>query len=366
MMIAPKELETKMRMARPRILCVDDEPQLLGALLPISMPGMNGVQFLAQARIISPESTRILLAGHPSIDGAIAAVNEGNIFRFLIKPCAPNDLRRCLEDALEQTRLVTQDRMLLERKLESISGHLVRAERLASLGTMAGAIGHELNNVLLAFMTTLECIHNEAASGKPPTAEDLETMTKIGGHLTTHAKNLLRLGGSGKADGAVGATDLGTAARDALAILQSAGILRHVQTKLELPAAPLIAAIGKTEIEQVLVNLVKNAAEATGAIERPSIEIALSASTDGHFAVCAVRDNGTGIAKDQAPFIFEPYFTTKPADRGTGLGLFVVRQILQQCAGVISVESAEQQGTTFTFKLPLVADSSQMHGQRVA
>lgn len=132
-----------------RILFVDDEPNVLQALerqfrrwevetavgperglqtiaaggpfavvvSDLRMPGMDGVQFLARVRTTSPDTVRLMLTGQADMSDAIAAVNEGNIFQFLIKPCPPNVLSRALEAALEQYRLVTAERELLEQTL---------------------------------------------------------------------------------------------------------------------------------------------------------------------------------------------------------------------------------------------------------
>ena len=153
---------TSMPRLRPRILCVDDEPNVLAGLVRMlrrefevvtagdgaaglevlarqgpfivvvsdfMMPGMTGVQFLARAKQLAPDTVRILLTGQASLEGAIASVNEGNIFRFLSKPCSREHLVKALEDAIEQARLVTADRELLERKLEDMSADLLRVHR---------------------------------------------------------------------------------------------------------------------------------------------------------------------------------------------------------------------------------------------
>lgn len=133
-----------------KALCVDDEPQVLegitlqlrrrfhvvsacsgaeglDALLkqgPFSvvlsdmrMPGMNGAEFLARVRELEPDVTRMLLTGHSDVQSAIAAVNQGQIFRFLSKPCPPDELRASFEAAAEQHRLVRSERELLEQTL---------------------------------------------------------------------------------------------------------------------------------------------------------------------------------------------------------------------------------------------------------
>jgi len=81
------------------------------------MPGMSGAEFLAQALVIAPDTVRILLTGHAELDSAIAAVNEGRIFRFLCKPCPPPLIVKALGDAVEQNRLILAERVLLEQTL---------------------------------------------------------------------------------------------------------------------------------------------------------------------------------------------------------------------------------------------------------
>src|SRR5450631_170470 len=133
-----------------RILCVDDEPNVLHAIerqfrkrfeitialgpdlalreiaergpfavvvSDLRMPGMDGVQFLARVRQISPDTVRIMLTGEADFSAAIEAVNQGNIFQFLSKPCPAEMLGRALDAALEQHALIMAERELLERTL---------------------------------------------------------------------------------------------------------------------------------------------------------------------------------------------------------------------------------------------------------
>jgi ActR/RegA family two-component response regulator len=134
----------------PRILCVDDDENILDGFqrhlrkkfrvytatganeglkavidagpFPVvvsdyKMPGMNGIQFLAQVRGLAPDSVRIMLTGQTDFATAIAAVNQGNIFRFLVKPCAPMILEKILESGLDQHRLITAERQLTQETL---------------------------------------------------------------------------------------------------------------------------------------------------------------------------------------------------------------------------------------------------------
>ncbi len=135
---------------KPRILCVDDEPNILEALSlslrrrydvvlaaggpaaldiltrdnsivvivsDMRMPQMDGATFLAKARELAPDATRMLLTGHTDLDPAVKAINEGQIFRFLTKPCPPPQLLSAIDAAAEQSRLRTAERVLLEQTL---------------------------------------------------------------------------------------------------------------------------------------------------------------------------------------------------------------------------------------------------------
>jgi response regulator RpfG family c-di-GMP phosphodiesterase len=84
----------------------------------MKMPGMNGIRFLAEVRRLAPSTVRMLLTGHTDLDGAIEAINEGHIYRFLTKPCAPETLIRTLSAGLEQYRLITAEKELLEKTLQ--------------------------------------------------------------------------------------------------------------------------------------------------------------------------------------------------------------------------------------------------------
>lgn len=133
----------------PKILCVDDEPNVLAGLelhlhrrydlttasggaaalellekstfavilSDMRMPGMDGAKFLSHARQRAPDSVRMLLTGQADLDSAMAAVNEGQIFRFLMKPCPPDRLLAAFQSAVEQHRLITSERVLLEQTL---------------------------------------------------------------------------------------------------------------------------------------------------------------------------------------------------------------------------------------------------------
>jgi signal transduction histidine kinase len=321
------------------------------------MPGMNGAEFLRRVRDVVPDTVRMLLTGQAGLEDTISAVNEGHIFRFLAKPCPAPVLIQALDGAVEQARLVTRDRELLESKLDAMSGHLLRTERLATLGTLAGAVGHELANVLVSFDMALRGISKRSQGGLAPEEEDVSALAHVREHLASHARHLLHLGRPGL-PGGTEATDLCAVASETLSMLRSAGTLRHVQVRLELPQAPAVVRVDRIRLEQILLNLIKNAVDAMAGLRgrSPSLGVGVTLEAEPGVASCRVEDCGCGIPQGKLREIFEPYYTTKPPGQGTGLGLFVVKQILDANHGELSVASREGLGTTFTFRIPLAPD----------
>ena len=378
---------------RPRLLCVDDEPQLLAGLSDIlrfrftvvtatspqagltllrdrgpfavvisdfRMPEMNGAEFLRQAREVAPDTVRILLTGQATPENAVAAVNEGHIFRMLMKPCAPPELLRAVEEAMDLRQSVIAERQARQEQVECLSGHLRRADRLATLGTMASAVGHEINNLLMGVAGARSLIEMDRHAGRPPRQSALSLMADAETQLGAHARNLLELGRPVRSD--TETTDLESTIGAVAETLRTAGIVRGSILQTTLPGEPIRVCAARSALQQVLVNLIKNAVEAFG-VPMPStarIHVSVTADARTGTATMTVADNAAGIAADELPFVFEPYYTSKSPECGTGLGLFVVRQIVADAGGEITVESQKGRGTTFTVKLPLAhATSSQ-------
>ena len=134
-------------------------------------------------------------------------------------------------------------------------------------------------------------------------------------------------------------------------MLRSAGKLRRLEVITEVGPEPLIVTVNRTRIEQILVNLVVNAVDAIGD-RTGSITVDVHPSEDGRRVVCEVRDTGCGISPENLPKIFQPFFTTKTEDKGTGLGLPVARGIVESYGGTLIATSQVGGGTTFTFDLP--------------
>jgi response regulator RpfG family c-di-GMP phosphodiesterase len=118
---------------------LEKDPSIAVVLSDLRMPGMDGTAFLSQARRAAPDTVRMLLTGHADTTSAIAAVNEGQVFRFLVKPCAPPALLAAFQAAVEQHRLVTCERVLLEQTLRGCIKMLTDVMSLANPSVFARA-----------------------------------------------------------------------------------------------------------------------------------------------------------------------------------------------------------------------------------
>jgi len=254
--------------------------------------------------------------------------------------------RRKAEDELRAAKAS------IEEQLEETRKSLLLAERRATLGTLAGGVGHELRNIAQIQVAAIDELLGALAANEDVTAlvrTLLPDLERVAEHIAEHGKRLMQLARPGPDH--VGPIDLNSVVKDVISMLRGAGKLRRLVVITEVGPEPLIVTVNRTRIEQILVNLVVNAVDAIGE-HNGSITVDVHPSADGTRVVCEVHDNGSGIAPDDLPKIFQPFFTTKPEDRGTGLGLPVARGIVESYGGTLYATSSPGDGTTFTFDLP--------------
>jgi PAS domain S-box-containing protein len=283
---------------------------------------------------------------HGALHGIVVVARDVREQRQLLSDKEAEIARR--RDAEDQLRAAHAS---VERQLDQTRTMLLLAERRATLGTLAGGVGHELRNIAQVQVAAIDELATALDKNEPVDGlvrQLLPELQRVGEHITLHGDKLLQLARPGPDH--VAPIDLNAIARDVGMMLKLAGKLRHVELVLALAPEPLRVTVNRARIEQILVNLVSNAVDA---ISDRAGTVTITTSACGERRVrCRVRDTGSGIARDHLNRIFEPFFTTKPPDRGTGLGLTVVREIVLSYDGSIDVASEPGVGTTFTFELP--------------
>jgi PAS domain S-box-containing protein len=237
-----------------------------------------------------------------------------------------------------------------QSKIDALQHQIVRAERLATLGELAAGVVHELNNPLTSITVYAEYLVRKGESQHADSA-DIEKLRRIGAsaqRILRFSRDLVQYARpSGKEREAV---DLAAVVRQSVSIcehlVERGGISLTVDVHPELP---VVQAVGG-QLEQVLINLITNAVHA---VEEGG-KVIVRARPDGTEAVrLEVADSGPGVPEESREKIFEPFFTTKPDGKGTGLGLPIVRNIVDLHRGVISVERSELGGALFYVTIPV-------------
>ncbi|RZU54600.1 PAS domain S-box-containing protein [Krasilnikovia cinnamomea] len=246
-------------------------------------------------------------------------------------------------------RDITDRKRVLERS--------ARAERMESLGQLAGGVAHDFNNLLAIIINYVDFA---LESAEADTREDL-TRARAGAERARDLTRQLLLFAR-EEPATTEHIDLNAVIDETRALLDRT-IGAHIQLVTRPAAEPLVIRADRGRVEQILLNLVINARDAMPdggvvKIEAATTELAEDPTRrpplpPGQYAHLTVSDTGTGVPPDVAAHIFEPFFTTKSRHRGTGLGLATVYGIVTEAGGSISLGSDSTVGTTFHILLPL-------------
>lgn len=239
-------------------------------------------------------------------------------------------------------------------------------ERLAALGTLSAGLGHDMSNVLMPMGVSLAELEQSAL---PPTSKPLlEALRRSVEHLRGLTRGLRSLSADPEdAKASPATTDLPSWWADATSPFKWA-IPPEVElhsTGLDSGALPAVA-VPKHVLMQAVFNLVQNAVEAIRAQARGNIWVSVTAGEDQGTISLKVRDDGPGMDAQTLDRCTEPFFTTKPRGRGTGLGLSLVRTALERHGGRLLIESEPGKGSSFTLVLPVAKREEQPHADRVA
>ncbi|MBI3916467.1 MAG: PAS domain S-box protein [Betaproteobacteria bacterium] len=257
-------------------------------------------------------------------------------------------ISRVARDGCVIATVIIQDiseRLKQMEALRASQARLVQAEKMAAIGAMASGIGHEINNPLYAILGMAEAIRDGA---------DLESSRKHGRSIITQTKRIAQIvrnlteyaRPAEKHD--LEPVNVNEKLGAAAAMARRSVLSDHVQINLDLGPVPGIRAKSE-DIQQALFNVIRNAIQA---MESGGV-LDIRSHTEADQVVIQIRDTGTGIPAEHLKRIFDPFFTTKGPDAGDGLGLFIVRQIVEKYGGTVAFESAPNEGTLCTIQFPI-------------
>ena len=377
-----------------RLIIVDDEPVILDLLVSLfdgsydvvacangtaalrameaggvdllltdkNLPDINGLDLLDHAHRLQPDAEVIIITGFASLDTALVALQRG-AFDYIVKPPKSIfDVQRKVEQALGRQAMRRENARLLrelaERNTEletalvqvrKTQAELIQAEKLAGIGTLAAGIAHEIRSPLFGVIGLSEAILVE---------DDLDLVRGYAKEIVEQGRIIDEIvssisGYSRSAEREwVTAVDAASVVHDAVRLVVRSGGFEADRVHTQVEAGVQVEARA-SEVQQILVNLVKNALEAVME-HRPdgSGRVDVSLRTDDGYAVFRVADNGPGIPLEAQKDIFDPFYTTKAPGKGTGLGLNIVWRIVTRYQGTVSVSSTPGEGSVFMVRLP--------------
>ncbi|HTN51065.1 MAG TPA: ATP-binding protein [Anaeromyxobacter sp.] len=329
---------------------------LAALAISVAGSGVDGALVLGrhvppiQAEMWSPEVAESWIRGAVvlALFGGSAAFAVVHVLRRLEREAA--DVRR----ALERERAERAAREAAEAERERARAALAAAQRMESLGRMAGAVAHDFNNLLSVILGCASTLQAELRERADPAAADAEQIGEAAERASAFTRQLLAFARSELVTPA--AVDVAAVVRGSEHLLRRlAG--EKVELVVDLDGEPVPALCDRGQLEQVLLNLVVNARDAMPDGGRVTIQAGRAEGRPGPATRCAevrlaVRDTGTGMTPEVRERAFEPFFTTKAAGGGSGLGLATVYGIVRHSGGHIRLESEVGRGTLVEILLP--------------
>lgn len=240
------------------------------------------------------------------------------------------------------------EREKVQKSLRFAEQSLAQSQKLAALGEMSAAVSHELNQPLAAMKTYLAGAKLLLQRRRPDEAlssfQRIDDLIERMGHITRQLKSYARKGGE-----AFEPVALRDVVSSALAMMEPQLKLRKVHIEKVLPKEKVMVLGDRIRLEQVVINLLRNALDATSGQDDAEIAIIVTA---GETATLVVRDNGPGV--DDLDALFEPFYTTKKPGEGVGLGLAISSGIVADHGGRLVARNAEPHGAVFEVQLPLL------------
>jgi signal transduction histidine kinase len=260
----------------------------------------------------------------------------------------------CLQYLLEESKKIYQqlEKSHLElqkshQELEQAQYQLIRTEKLAALGQLAAGVAHEINNPL-GTITIYAHILLKSMEADDPRREDMALIISEANRTKGIVQGLLSFARETKLK--PGETDVNELLEDTLGLLVNQSLFQNIKIKKGFTRdLPTIFA-DATQLKQVFLNIILNAAQAM----EGKGDLAIATSLDKNHIRIRIRDTGPGIPPEQVGKLFDPFFTTK--EKGTGLGLAISYGIIEKHSGKINVQTELGKGSTFTISLPVGDD----------
>lgn len=319
------------------------------------MPRMTGVDLAEQVYAQFPDVERVIITAYSDLQATIDAINRGRVSQFIKKPWTAEELV-----AVISGRIAAYHQRILAKQFQL---RMLRFDGMVSLGLAALGLAHDLRQPLNSMLPSLDAIQFAVAKIERirPADDQVLGLASEVRKATTRIQEgigvLRRIADTVFASVKQPAQelerfDLVEISRSALVITRTT-VLKVARLRMDLSEVALPVLGSSSRMVQLLVNLLINAAQSFGSRNSLENEVLLAIQgAPGNHAQIVVEDNGSGISEKERQHVFDPLFTTKRL-HGSGVGLSICRQVVEEFGGTIKLESQEGQGTRFVVDVPL-------------
>ncbi|MBN1296435.1 response regulator [bacterium] len=332
---------------------IDIKPDVM--ILDVMMPVMNGFDVLSHLRK-DPSIEYVPVIIVSALDD-VESISKGILLGaedFLTKPFNQTILKTRIESCLFKKKMHDMElnrRYELERELSEAKSQLMHSDRLASMGQVAASVAHDVNNKIAAIINRVALIARMNAVVDQKIHINLQKIDSICRGSSGLLRHLLDFSRGEQVE--MRELDIHGPIENALSLVEHKISTKGIGIKFNRWESPLKMTGNSDQLEQVFMNLFINAGDAME--NGGSLSISLSVVPDNShmpFIKIECADTGTGIRAEILDKIFLPFFTTKPKGKGTGLGMYIIKQIVDAHTGKIHVTSIPDKGTTFTLLFP--------------
>ncbi len=319
--------------------------------LDLQMPGLSGIETLAEIKKINPDIEVLILTAHSDVKSARNALRYG-AYDYIDKPFVNEELREAVRRGIQKGRKISSAKEASE-ELAMVKAQLIESEKFSIIGQLVAGVAHEINNPLTAILGFSELI--TMTENTPRQIEDYNNKIKTSALLCRSIVEKL-LSFSRKSKGEKAPVDIHTVIDNSIDLVEFE--LKKNGIKLIFEPAPHMPEIiiNIFELQQVFLNIINNACHAVTENREKAGRITVKTEAGENKIRIIFQDNGPGIPEENLKKIFEPLFTTKPKGKGTGLGLSICFEIVKSYGGNIFVGNTGE-GARFIVELPIIMGS---------
>ncbi len=329
----------------------DERPDLV--IMDIRMPEKSGIEGLQEIREIDPNVSIVMLTGYGDLETAQQAIRFG-ANDYLQKPFDANEIQEVVRKYVNRSKLFSRKRQAqeeLQKMTQSLSREVGKTNKLTSLGAASSELVHDLRNPLTIIRGYLDLLNYELKEKQESTSSEMNE------YLDQIERNVERCAELVESWRSLGRFDFSQLQRLNLPKLlndcfRDAAAHSEISFSLQVEGAEeQYEMLGeRLQVKRAFQNLVDNAVEAVAHQPSPSITV-FFAMNNADMTV-KLKDNGCGVDTKTLRWIFEPFDNTATIEKGSGLGLFITKKVLEEHRGALEFESRVGEGSIVTVRVP--------------